>query len=230
MNNAAESPMQTYQLKWYERLLVFLAVQILHLLGWTWRIREVGRKDLGPKAKPNPPVLYSFWHETILTTAWHHRGCGSAVMISSSRDGELIAQLSKKLGYLPARGSSTRGGREAAQALIETLKSGGNCAITPDGPRGPRRKVQPGVSMIPRHSGRSVVSIGFAAERCWRFKSWDRFMMPKPFSRCVFVYGEPIEMDPSKDASGDLQKVQDEMDRVMAEAEGYWKRKEKVAV
>jgi lysophospholipid acyltransferase (LPLAT)-like uncharacterized protein len=214
---------QTYQLKWHERLLVALVALLLRALGATWRVREKGRKDLSPKAKPDPPVMFAFWHESILATAWHHRGCGSAVMISSSRDGELIAQLSLRLGYRPVRGSSTRGGREAAQELIETLKNGGNCAITPDGPRGPRRKVQPGVSKIPRQSGRSVVALGFAAEHCWRFKSWDRFMVPKPFSRCVFIYGEPVRMDPDKDASGDLVRVQTEMDRVMAEAEGFFK-------
>jgi lysophospholipid acyltransferase (LPLAT)-like uncharacterized protein len=215
--------MQTYRLKWHERLFVRLVAVLLRFLGATWRVREEGRKDLSPKARPNPPVMFAFWHEAILATAWHHRGCGSAVMISSSRDGELIAQLSNLLGYRSVRGSSTRGGREAAKELIEALKNGDNCAITPDGPRGPRRQVQPGVSMIPRQSGRAVVPLAFAAERCWRFKSWDRFMVPKPFSRCVFVYGEPVLMDPSLENTGDLPRVQAEMDRAMAMAEGFFK-------
>lgn len=211
--------LRTYRLKWHERLLVALVAGLLRLLGATWRVREVGRVDLGPNRKPQPPVLFAFWHEAILATAWHHRGCGNAVMISSSRDGELIAQLSLRLGYRPVRGSSTRGGREAAQTLIEDLKMGSNCAITPDGPRGPRHKVQPGVSVIPRQSGRAVVPIGFAAKRCWRLKSWDRFMIPRPFTRCVFAYGEPVVLESGMDLPGDLAKVQAGMDGALKVAE-----------
>jgi len=216
--------METYKLKWSERVMVALAMPLLHLLGWSLRIKEAGRSDLGPRAKPQPPVLASLWHETILIGTWYHRGCGVNVMISSSRDGELIATIARRLGYTPVRGSSTRGGREAAQALVDALKAGSNCAITPDGPRGPRRQVQPGAALIPRISGRPVVPFAFAAERCWRLKSWDRFIIPKPFSRAVFVYGEPIAVTKDEDLAVGLQKVQAEMDRVMAVAEGYFQK------
>jgi len=211
--------MPTYQLKWHERLLVSLAVLLLRVLGSTWRVREEGRVDLGPKRRPKPPVLFAFWHEAILATAWHHRGSGVSVMISSSRDGELIAKLAERLGLRSTRGSSTRGGREAAGEMIRALQDGENCAITPDGPRGPRRRVQPGVVVIPRQGGRAVVPIAFSAERCWRFKSWDRFMVPQPFSRCRFVYGEPVVLKPGRKATEDLPRVQEAMDHAMEAAE-----------
>jgi hypothetical protein len=153
---------------------------------------------------------------------WYFRNRGDSVMISSSRDGELIAQLARKLGYNPVRGSSTRGGREAAKILVKLLKDGQSGAITPDGPRGPRRRMQSGAVIIPRQSGRPVVAIAFAAERCWRLKSWDRFIIPKPFSRCVFVYGEPITAGKGSEPAKELKRIQDEMDRVTELAERYF--------
>jgi lysophospholipid acyltransferase (LPLAT)-like uncharacterized protein len=214
--------METHRLGWTERLAVALALPLLHLLGATLRIREEGRRDLGPRSRPNPPVLWALWHETILLGTWHHRHRGVHVMISASRDGELIARVAKGLGYTPVRGSSSRGGREAAQELVEAVKAGSNAAITPDGPRGPRRTCQPGVVKIAKLSRRPVVPFGFAAERCWRLRSWDRFILPKPFSRCVFVYGEPVAVDPGGDDAVHLKRVQDELDRVTAAAEDFF--------
>jgi hypothetical protein len=219
--------LETYQLKWTDRLLVSLALPFVYLLGWTLRAREEGRRDLDPRVRQARPVLWAFWHEAILMNGWHHRFCGGFVMISSSRDGELIARLVNRLGYHAVRGSTTRGGREAAQAMIQILKSGRNGAITPDGPRGPRRKVQPGVAVIPRLSGKPVVPIGFAAERAWRFKSWDRFMVPKPFSRVVYWYGEPVLLDKGQKSAEGIRRVQAEMDRVTAAAEDCFGQKNK---
>ncbi len=218
--------LETYQLKWTDRLCVALVLPLLYALGWTLRAREEGRRDLSPRVKQARPVLWAFWHEAILMNGWHHRFCGAFVMISASRDGELISQLVGRLGYHSVRGSTTRGGREAAQSMIQLLKSGSNGAITPDGPRGPRRKVQPGVAVIPRLSGKPVVPIGFAAEHAWRFKSWDRFMLPKPFSRVVYWYGEPVLLDKSQGGAEGVRKVQMEMDRVTAAAEGCFRQKD----
>jgi lysophospholipid acyltransferase (LPLAT)-like uncharacterized protein len=216
--------LETYKLKWADRLFLSLALPLFYLLCSTLRIREEGRRDLGLHSKPKDSALWAFWHEDILINAWYHRFFGIQVMISSSRDGELIAQFVNKLGYHSVRGSTTRGGREVAQAMIQALKSGFHGAITPDGPKGPRRVVQPGAAIISRLSGKPVVPIGFAAERAWRFKSWDRFMVPKPFSRIVIWYGEPIRPDKSQGGAEGVKAVQTEMDRVMAAAEGCFEQ------
>ena len=198
----------------------------MHLLGLTLRIRETGRTDLGPNARQDEPPLWSLWHETILMSVWHHRDQGVSVMISASRDGELISRVAKFFGYIPIRGSSSRGGKEAAQEMVEALRSGNRCAITPDGPRGPRRELKPGVVNLARLTGRAVVPFAFAAEHCWRLKSWDRFIIPKPFSRAIFVYGEPIRVSPDGDEGENLRAVQAEMDRVTAKAEEYFRKSE----
>jgi hypothetical protein len=146
-------------------------------------------------------------------------------MISSSRDGELITTLAKFMGYTAVRGSSTRGGKEATREMVECIEKGKPCAITPDGPRGPRRQMKMGTVQIARLTGCSVVPFGFAAEHAWRLRSWDKFIIPKPFTRAVFVYGEPI-LIPAQGGEDEvyLREIQRELDRVTELAENFWNR------
>jgi lysophospholipid acyltransferase (LPLAT)-like uncharacterized protein len=218
--------MQTYKLSNLERLSTILATPLIRLLGMTLHIRQEGRADLGfPKDKATP-VLYTLWHETLLMGMWRHRGRGIRVLISQSRDGELVAGVAGSFGYVPVRGSSTRGGAEGARHMAMGLKKGFSGAITPDGPRGPRRQLHEGVLAIARLSDRMVLPVAFCAERQWRLKSWDQFIIPRPFSRAVFVYGEPI---PVPRRGGDdvkcLKRIQNEMDRVTEEAEAYFTKR-----
>lgn len=214
-----------YRLSLPDRLLVYLGAPLIHLLGLTLRIRCMGRRDLGHPKGQGEPVLLSLWHETLLMGMWFHRNRDIHVLISQSRDGELVASVSRIFGCRPVRGSSTRGGAEGARHLATAMKKGHRGAITPDGPRGPRRRLHEGVLAIARLSGRPVLPFAFCAERQWRMRSWDRFIVPKPFSRAVFVYGEPIMVPRSAgDEEKYRQRIQDEMDRVMKEAEGYFQR------
>jgi lysophospholipid acyltransferase (LPLAT)-like uncharacterized protein len=209
-------------------LIVIIAAPLIHLLGLTLRVKELGRADWGPRSQPKEPPLWVLWHETILLSVWYHRGRDVHAMISPSRDGELASTIGKFFGYSAIRGSSSRGGREATVEMVSTLKAGKPCAITPDGPKGPRRQAKMGVVQIARQAGRPIVPFGFAAQNCWRLKSWDRFIIPKPFSRAVFVYGEPIRVpgEGGKDAKC-LEQVQKEMDRVTQEAENYFRTSNK---
>lgn len=215
--------MKTHKLSFTDWLIVLAATPLMHLLGLSLRIKSEGRSDLGPRARQEKKPLWSLWHETILMSVWYHRDQDVHVMISASRDGELITTIGKFFGYTAVRGSSSKGGQEATREMVDYLKEGKRCAITPDGPRGPRREMKLGAVNIARLTGAPVVCFGFAAERCWRLKSWDRFIIPKPFSRAVFVYGEPI-LVPAE--GGDdkvyLTRIQAEMDRVTAEAENYF--------
>jgi lysophospholipid acyltransferase (LPLAT)-like uncharacterized protein len=146
-------------------------------------------------------------------------------MISASRDGERVARLAQFFGHTPVRGSTSKGSLQATRQLIASLRRGHRGAITPDGPRGPRRRAQAGMVAVARLSGCPIVPFGFEAERCWRLRSWDRFMIPKPFSRAVFVYGDPIGVPREGGSDAEyLARIQHEMDRVTAVAEGCFKR------
>ncbi len=217
--------MRTHRLSPMDWLIVLLATPLVHLLGLTLRMQEQGRADWGPRARQPEPPLWALWHETILMSVWHHRDQDVHVMISASRDGELITAIGKFFGYTAVRGSSSKGGQEATREMVDDLKAGKRCAITPDGPRGPRRRMKMGVVQIARLAGCPVVPFGFAAERCWRLKSWDQFIIPKPFSRAVFVYGEPIRI-PAEEGNDQeyFRKIQNEMDRVTQEAENFFNR------
>ena len=107
--------------------------------------------------------------------------------------------------------------------MVDYLKEGKRSAITPDGPRGPRRQLKLGVVSIARLSGRPVVPFAFEAEKCWRLKSWDRFIIPKPFSRAVFVYGEPLRVPKAGGTDQEhLAVIQTEVDRIQTLAENYF--------
>jgi lysophospholipid acyltransferase (LPLAT)-like uncharacterized protein len=215
--------LKTHKLSIVDWLIVLIATPLIHLLGLTLRIKAEGRSDLGPRAQQDKQPLWSLWHETILMSVWYHRDQDVHVMISASRDGELITTVGKFFGYTAVRGSSSRGGQEATREMVDYLKAGKRCAITPDGPRGPRREMKMGTVSIARATGAPVVCYGFAAEHCWRLKSWDQFIVPKPFSRAVFVYGEPIAIPAEGgDDQEFLKKIQAEMDRVTLEAENHF--------
>jgi lysophospholipid acyltransferase (LPLAT)-like uncharacterized protein len=215
--------MKTHQPNLVDRLIILIVTPLIQLLGMTLRIEEAGKTEWGSKSKDAGPFLWCLWHETILMSVWHHRDLGVHVMISASRDGELITRVAQFFGYVGVRGSSSKGGQEALMEMISLMKSGKRCAITPDGPRGPRRVMKMGAVNIAAQTGCPIVPYGFSAEHFWRLTSWDKFIIPRPFSRAVFVYGEPIHV-PLKNEHDEktMKKVQVEMERVTLEAEAYF--------
>ena len=120
------------------------------------------------------------------------RRAGGVALTSSSRDGELIAQFLSRFGIGPVRGSATRGGSTAIRELVRALRRGHDVGITPDGSRGPCYEIQPGLVLLAQLSGRRILPISFEYANAWRTRSWDRFFIPKPFSRVTFVVGEPF--------------------------------------
>ncbi len=216
--------METYRLPLLERLLIALVVPLLYALGWTLRTRELGSTEWSMRTA-HESALWSLWHETLLLGTWLYRRRDIHVMISASRDGELIARITQHLGYTPVRGSTSKGSLAATRKLVAFLRAGKLAAITPDGPRGPRRRAQPGLVALARLSGRPVVAIGIGVERCWRLRSWDRFAIPVPFSRVHYAYSEPIWLP--REGGGDadyLAQIQREMDRVTELAEAAAQR------
>jgi lysophospholipid acyltransferase (LPLAT)-like uncharacterized protein len=134
-------------------------------------------------------VLFALWHGELLPLLWHQRGENVAIVISEHRDGEIIAQIAHALGYATVRGSSSKGGSRALIGLMREIDAGRDGAITPDGPRGPARVFAPGAAVAAQRTGALIAPIRAQASRAWRLKSWDRFLIPKPFARVRVSFG-----------------------------------------
>jgi lysophospholipid acyltransferase (LPLAT)-like uncharacterized protein len=164
-----------------------LGAALLRLLGRTWRIE---RRE-GPRPFPEPSI-FAFWHSGLLALAFLRRGEGAAVLVSRHRDGEWIARTLEGLGFVTARGSSTRGGGAGTIAMLRRAAEGRSLGITPDGPRGPVGRAKPGVIRIARASGLPIVPVIAAPRNAWVLRSWDRFQVPKPFTPLALHYGAPL--------------------------------------
>ncbi len=181
-----------------------LAALLIRGLGATLRYHDVygpggTRGDLLPG-----PFIYAFWHRTLLVCAHRFRHKGIAILISRSFDGELIARTVEHLGFIAIRGSSSRGGATGLRAMAAAYQQGHRCAITVDGPRGPSMIAQPGVAQLALLVEAPWVGAYYAAPRCaWTLNSWDRFLIPKPFSRVLFTWPAQLPVGPS-DAVADL--------------------------
>jgi lysophospholipid acyltransferase (LPLAT)-like uncharacterized protein len=142
------------------------------------------------------PVVFLLWHEALLPLLWQHRQQAIAIVVSEARDGQYLADLARSLGYRAVRGSSTRGAARALLGAVRELEAGHAVAFTPDGPRGPRRELKPGVVAAAQRGGAMIVPLHAEVDRAWRLHSWDRFIIPKPAARVRVVYGRPFEVAP----------------------------------
>jgi lysophospholipid acyltransferase (LPLAT)-like uncharacterized protein len=184
---------------------------LLRALTTTWRIRRiVGDPAIVPGLGDRRPRLYAFWHSQMLPVMASHRDCGVAVLISAHRDGELIAQVAERFGLLTIRGSSSRGAAGALLAMERALASGISVAVTPDGPRGPAEVFAPGVLIAAQRAGVPIVIGGAVPTRAWRLKTWDRFIIPKPFAEIVVAYSEEMTIvaDTPRAAAGSAAEFQ----------------------
>ena len=142
--------------------------------------------------------IYAFYHEVMLFPAYYWAWPEMQILISDHRDGELIAQVVKRLGFGVVRGSSTRGGARALREMTHRIDRGHLC-VTPDGPRGPRRHVHQGLAYLSSRTGLPIVGAGMAFRRPWRARSWDRFAVPRPFGAAACVVPEAVTVPPDAD-------------------------------
>jgi len=203
------------------RLIAWLVPRLIYLshqfLAFTIRWEFVGERYRPGQA----PYLLSFWHARILMMPKAYKGWNGSMMISEHRDGAFIADAVELMGIASSRGSSTRGGARALLEMIRLARSGTPLGITPDGPKGPREVVQPGTVQLAKKSGLPIRAVCYATKRHWRANSWDRFYIPKPFTRGVFVIGEPVFADQDNDEEN-LKKFQQAMDDVQHQADDYF--------
>ena len=186
----------------------------------TVRIVEGGELRTKMLRNPRPAGIYAFWHSHQLSAVWHFRRVAAGILISASKDGEYIARIARSVGFVPLRGSSSRLGAPGLKALIELARSGRTVAITPDGPRGPRYSIGPGVLVVAQKSGYPIVPFAIGLSSFWELPSWDRFRIPKPFSRGYACWGEPLSVPPDAD-DATLDQLAAELRRRMIALEEY---------
>ncbi len=197
----------------------------MRALGATWKVKRVGFDPFVERGAGRTTRRYviALWHNTLFPLAFVHRDEQATVLVSQHGDGELIVRALNGLGFRTARGSSTRGGARALRELLEIARHGsGELAITPDGPKGPALVAQDGLAFLSAATGFPIVPLALAASSAWRFRSWDRFQVPKPFARVAVVAGTPIEV-PREAIGGDLapylRRYEAEMSAALAAAE-----------
>lgn len=202
MTGRADSDART---RWISRV----GVTVIRLLAATWRVRFVNDGIVRDLRARRQPFMYVLWHGQLLPLLWTHRGRAISVIISEHRDGEIIARVAHALGFRTVRGSTSRGAARALLQASRELESGFDVAVTVDGPRGPAGVVTPGAPVISQRTGAPMVPTAASASRAWRLRSWDRFLVPKPFARVVVVYGEPIAVQGKtpRDASEEVDSV-----------------------
>jgi lysophospholipid acyltransferase (LPLAT)-like uncharacterized protein len=170
-----------------------------------------------------PPCIWAFWHENLLLPLYHYSQARLSVLISQHADGTFITGVCRQMGLRVVRGSTTRGGVEAVQELIRVARRSG-LVITPDGPRGPRRRVQPGLAFLASRTELPIVPVGFGYQRAWRLKSWDRFALPVPGSLGTCICGAPIRIPPDinrRELEKHRQRVEAKLQHVTALAEAW---------
>lgn len=161
-----------------------------------WLITSTLRIEIVNFQERSAGRILAYWHgRTIIgLPAFKNRGITS--IVSQSKDGDLQHSIVTRFGFNTIRGSTGRGGIQAAIEAIKLLREGRELAITPDGPRGPSGVVQEGILLMLRKSGASVVPVGISADRRWLAKSWDKYLIPKPFAKCIILMGEEMRLPP----------------------------------
>lgn len=173
------------------RWIVRLGGPIVWLLAKTWRFEEINAAPWRALRASKQAFIFTLWHGELLPLAWYRRAEGITVMISEHRDGEMIARLVHRWGNRTVRGSTSSGAGRALLGMVRELRAGHEFAITPDGPRGPAGEPAPGILLASSRAGVPIVPMRGEASSAWRLRSWDRFMIPKPFARIRITYGDP---------------------------------------
>lgn len=205
---------------WLTSLAGYLAIR---LIGPTLRISityEPGAED-EPRTRPS---IFCFWHRCVFPAAYVFRNKGIRVLTSRSYDGEYIARIINRLGFRAVRGSSSRGAVQSLRELQRELENREFVAFTIDGPRGPRYVAKPGPIHLARVTGAPIFSFYVAVERAWILRTWDAFVLPKPFSRIHCVIRAPIRVAADSNHEQSLAQMQSELEAAQRSAESPFVR------
>jgi lysophospholipid acyltransferase (LPLAT)-like uncharacterized protein len=201
-------------------LITRLQGSFYHLIraySWTFRLRIENEEPWLRHVKDGGRVLLCGWHQQFFSAIGHFQNYAPhrpALMISQSKDGDIIAGIAEKSGWHAVRGSSSRNGGRALKEMVGQLDRSGLAAHVVDGPRGPAGIIKAGVVSLARASGAVVVPVYTTSDRAWYFRSWDRFMLPKPFAKVTLRFGEMIDMT-AGEGDDDFEKHRTRLQQIM---------------
>jgi lysophospholipid acyltransferase (LPLAT)-like uncharacterized protein len=205
------------------RMIIWLGYWVIRLIGPTLRV-SVSFEEGAQATLEQRPLIASFWHSCMIPATYICRNLGVRVMSSNSYDGEYMGRIIHKFGFVAVKGSSSRNAVRALLGLRRALQDGWTVAFTLDGPRGPRHKVKPGPVALARSSGVPLTMFHAAVDRAWVLNSWDRMMIPMPFSRVLVHFGKliPVPGDATdEDVERYTTQLQAALDRVCAFSEAH---------
>ncbi len=192
---------------------------LLMVIGRTWRFEVIAEEGVMPAFHGFTPgrEIYCFWHQCVLPCIYYFRRTGATILISQSFDGELITRILELFGYHAVRGSSTRGGQQGIMGLNRVLDEGTPAIFTADGPRGPIYRTKMGPVKLAQLTGAPIGAFHLQPQKAWIMRSWDRFFVPKPFSRIAVSWGQWTIV--SEEATNDeLPALRDELDVILERA------------
>ena len=198
---------------------------LIDLLFNTIKIEREGFERVKPIISSGK-VIFAVWHSRMLLFAYLGKGLNVRAMVSKSKDGEIAARIIQRQGHEAVRGSTKKGGLYALSMLIKKVKEKNKpCLIVPDGPQGPRCKVQPGIIILAKKTGYPIVPISYSAKKIKVFASWDRFILPFPFTRCRALYGAPMYVPQDagkKEEKRCLMLLENELNRITSDVDRYY--------
>ncbi|HLY40862.1 MAG TPA: lysophospholipid acyltransferase family protein [Terracidiphilus sp.] len=202
--NAEDSPRFTLGQRLVLAVVPRLVWALVWIIGLTWRFEVIAEDGVRPVVfgQKAGPEIYCFWHQCVLPCTMYFRRSHAVILISRSFDGELITRILKMFGFDAVRGSSSRGAREGLMGLARVIDSGQTAIFTADGPRGPIYETKMGPIKLAQLTGAPVGAFHLEPERAWQMRSWDRFLVPKPFTRICVSWAQwtrvPADLPPEQ--------------------------------
>jgi hypothetical protein len=200
------------------RLLSGALIGLVNGICASLRLEEIGREGMERAIEEHGGAILVTWHGRTMIPLWRVKKRGFCALISLSKDGDIQARNFERLGYRIVRGSTGRRGAAATREILKAIEVGGVLAFTPDGPRGPARVVQEGVVYFAKKTGKPIIAVGAAASPAWNLKSWDAYLVPRPFARAALVWGEPMFIEPDEESAEACGRVGDAIDALQDRA------------
>lgn len=193
------------------RLKTWMIWLLIKTMSWTVRVKVTYSERLEKARKVGKPIVYAFWHGRQLLLFQNRPEKKLTILASRSRDGELQSKVCERFGIHAARGSSSRGGLVGMVQMQKSLRAGVAVGLAVDGPRGPVFVAKPGVVALARNTGSPILPVSVGLQKYWELeRTWDRFRIPRPFSKAVLGYGEPMDV-PRKSSSQTMQDLANEL-------------------
>lgn len=214
--------------RYYYNTISIVGWVLIHLLARTWRWKVFGYEHFHKLEEQKVPLIYAFWHGRILPATFFWRKRGIVVLTSENQDGEYIAHIIKRFGYGSSRGSTSRSAVKGTRGLLRTLKQGLPVAFTVDGPRGPKYRVQQGVTWVASYAQYPILPFHIEAHPAKILSSWDEFQIPLPFSTVRVDIAEPMFLEKElteEDLESKREELEQTLNKLRKGAETWVKRR-----